>query len=157
MVNLDIPLNSGATRPVTIKIPPFSILCPSPTAAVVGGNVCTSQRIVDVVLKAFNAVAASQGDMNNFTFGTGGKNKEGKHELGFGFYETICGGSGAGPDWNGVSGVHTAMTNTKCTDPEIFERRYPVILHQFIIREGSGGNGLFKGGNGVIKEIEFLE
>lgn len=150
LINLEIPLNQGALLPITIKIPAGSFLNPSEDAAVVGGNVLTSQRLCDVIFKAFNACAASQGCCNNFTFGKGGEN-------GFGYYETIAGGSGAGPHWNGRSGVHTHMTNTRITDPEILERRYPVLLHEFSLREGSGGNGKFKGGDGLIREIEFLE
>jgi len=158
MINSDIPLNQGCLSPISIKIPPRSILSPSRTAAVVGGNVLTSQRITDVVLKAFRASAASQGDTNNLTFGTGGKSEEdGTHVDGFGYYETIAGGAGAGPHWNGQSGVHTHMTNTCITDPEILEKRYPCVLRQFTLREGSGGVGLRPGGNGVVREIEFLE
>ncbi|KAJ3327850.1 hypothetical protein HDU76_011010 [Blyttiomyces sp. JEL0837] len=157
LVNLDMPLNQGALEPVNILIPEGSILSPSDTAAVVGGNVLTSQRLCDVILKAFEACAASQGCCNNFTFGSGGKDKDGNVKEGFGYYETIAGGSGAGPSWHGRSGVHTHMTNTRITDPEIMERRYPVILRQFGLREGSGGAGLFNGGDGVIREIEFLE
>ncbi|KAI5478517.1 5-oxoprolinase [Pseudohyphozyma bogoriensis] len=147
MVDLDIPLNQGCLVPITVKLPKGCCLDPSDTAAVVGGNVCTSQRVTDVVLKAFQACAASQGDCNNLTFGAEG----------YGYYETICGGSGAGPTWEGTSGVHTHMTNTKITDPEVLERRYPTILHQFSIRKGSGGKGLHNGGDGVVREIEFLE
>ncbi|KAI8094826.1 Hydantoinase B/oxoprolinase-domain-containing protein [Gilbertella persicaria] len=157
LVNQDIPLNSGCLEPIDIKIPPNSILSPSEQCAVVGGNVLTSQRLVDVVLKAFNACAASQGCCNNLTFGKGGKSKDGQVVAGWGYYETIAGGSGAGPTWEGVSGVHTHMTNTRITDPEILERRYPVILHQFAIRPHSGGQGHHRGGDGVIREIEFLE
>ncbi|KAI9306007.1 Hydantoinase B/oxoprolinase-domain-containing protein [Cunninghamella echinulata] len=158
LVSQDIPLNSGCLEPINIIIPPQSILSPSEQRAVVGGNVLTSQRIVDVILKTFNACAASQGCCNNLTFGKGGKNEETGESLpGWGYYETIAGGSGAGPDWDGQSGVHTHMTNTRITDPEIFEKRYPVILHEFSIRKGSGGNGLHKGGDGVIRDIEFLE
>ncbi|KAK4056324.1 hypothetical protein OIO90_002768 [Microbotryomycetes sp. JL221] len=157
MVDQDIPLNQGCLTPIEVKIPPGSCLSPSKTAAVVGGNVCTSQRVTDVVLRAFEACAASQGCCNNLTFGTGGKDEEGNHVEGFGYYETIAGGSGAGPTWDGTSGVHVAMTNTRITDPEILERRYPTILHQFSLRGGSGGEGAHRGGNGVIREIEFLE
>ncbi|KAF8542503.1 Hydantoinase/oxoprolinase-domain-containing protein [Trichophaea hybrida] len=133
LISEDIPLNQG----------------------LVGGNVLTSQRITDVVLKAFQACAASQGDCNNLTFGYGG-HVEGKgHVKGFGYYETIAGGSGAGPDWDGTSGVHTHMTNTRITDAEIFERRYPVILREFSIREGSRGLGEYEGGDGVVRDIEF--
>lgn len=114
-----------------------------------------SQRVTDVIFKCFNACAASQGDTNNLTFGFGG-NLLGKDETkGFGYYETIAGGSGAGPNWDGTSGVHTHMTNTRITDAEIFERRYPVILHEFSLRPGSGGNGQHRGGDGVIRDIEF--
>ncbi|WFD28832.1 5-oxoprolinase (ATP-hydrolyzing) [Malassezia nana] len=157
MVSDDIPLNQGCLAPIDVRIPEGSLLSPSDTAAVVGGNVLTSQRITDVVFKAFQAVAASQGDCNNLTFGTGGNDEQGRLIEGFGYYETIAGGSGAGPSWHGTSGVHTHMTNTRITDPEIFERRYPVYLRQFGIRDGSGGDGLFRGGDGVIRDIEFLE
>jgi 5-oxoprolinase (ATP-hydrolysing) len=111
--------------------------------------------VTDVVLKAFHAASASQGDCNNLTFGFGG-NISGENEVrGFGYYETIAGGSGAGPTWNGTSGVHTHMTNTRITDAEVFERRYPVILREFSLRPGSGGNGQHWGGDGVIRDIEF--
>ncbi|GAK62599.1 cytoplasmic protein [Moesziomyces antarcticus] len=156
MVSSEIPLNQGCLTPIDIRIPKGSLLDPSETAAVVGGNVLTSQRITDVVLKAFNAAAASQGDTNNLTFGLGGKDKEGNHVEGFGYYETIAGGSGAGPYWHGTSGVHTHMTNTRITDPEIMERRYPVVLREFSLRDGSGGEGRFRGGDGVVRDIEFL-
>lgn len=156
MVSSEIPLNQGCLTPIDIRIPKGSLLDPSETAAVVGGNVLTSQRITDVVLKAFNAAAASQGDTNNLTFGLGGKDKEGNHVEGFGYYETIAGGSGAGPYWHGTSGVHTHMTNTRITDPEIMERRYPVVLREFSLRDGSGGEGRFRGGDGVVRDVEFL-
>jgi 5-oxoprolinase (ATP-hydrolysing) len=114
-----------------------------------------SQRITDVVLKAFKACAASQGDCNNLTFGFGG-NQSGQQEIrGFGYYETIAGGSGAGPTWEGSSGVHTHMTNTRITDAEVFERRYPVLLREFGLRRGSGGGGQHRGGDGVVRDIEF--
>ncbi|ORX57697.1 hydantoinase B/oxoprolinase [Piromyces finnis] len=150
MVGTDIPLNQGCLAPVKIIIPEGSILSPKGGVAVVGGNVLTSQRICDVILKAFNATAASQGCMNNITFG-----KEG--DDGWGYYEIQAGGSGAGPTWHGRSGIHTHMTNTRITDPEILEKRYPVILKRFEIRENSGGRGEFNGGDGVIRELEFLE
>ncbi|KAG1678987.1 hypothetical protein FOA52_013050 [Chlamydomonas sp. UWO 241] len=146
MVTRDIPLNQGCLAPVTVKIPPNCLLNPSPEAAVVGGNVLTSQRVTDVVLKAFQAAAASQGCMNNLTFG----------DEGMGYYETIAGGAGAGPGWHGRSGVHTHMTNTRITDPEILERRYPVVLRCFKLRPGTGGTGLWHGGDGVVREIETL-
>ena len=114
-----------------------------------------SQRVTDVILKCFQACAASQGDTNNLTFGFGG-NLSGEEETkGFGYYETIAGGSGAGPDWEGTSGVHTHMTNTRITDAEVFERRYPVLLREFSLRAGSGGAGQNRGGDGVIRDIEF--
>ena len=155
LISEDIPLNQGCLRPIHVKIPPKSILSPSPGAAVVGGNVLTSQRITDVIFKAFEACAASQGDCNNLTFGFGGNLIGTKAVKGFGYYETIAGGSGAGPDWVGTSGVHVHMTNTRITDSEIFERRYPVILREFSIRKGSGGRGQHRGGDGVIRDIEF--
>ena len=105
----------------------------------------TSQRVTDVILRAFRACAASQGCMNNLTFG----------DARFGYYETIAGGAGAGDGWHGRSGVHTHMTNTRITDPEILERRYPVILRRFGLRGGSGGRGAWRGGDGVVREIQF--
>ncbi len=147
LIRQDLPLNDGCLRPVRIEIPDGSLLAPSPQAAVVGGNVLTSQRIVDVVLRAFGMAAASQGCMNNLTFGSDS----------FGYYETIGGGAGAGPGWDGQSGVHTHMTNTRITDPEILEQRYPVLLREFSIRRGSGGAGRHRGGDGLVREIEFLE
>ena len=146
LVAQPIPLNHGCLAPIRFIIPKNSLLNPSPDAAVVGGNVVTSQRLVDVVLKAFSACAASQGCMNNFTFG----------DKKFGYYETIAGGSGAGPTWDGRSGIHTHMTNTRITDPEILERRYPVLLREFSLRKGSGGKGMHPGGDGVIRELEPL-
>ncbi|KAG7379521.1 hypothetical protein PHYPSEUDO_008498 [Phytophthora pseudosyringae] len=145
----DLPLNQGCLTPIEVRFPKEgSILNPSDNAAVVGGNVLTSQRITDVILKAFGACAASQGCMNNLTFGSA--------TLG-GYYETIAGGAGAGPSWNGRSGIHTHMTNTRITDPEILEKRFPVLLRAFHLREGSGGAGKFRGGDGVVRQIEFLE
>lgn len=137
-------------------MPQDTILRPGSGLAVVGGNVLTSQRVTDVVLKAFQACAASQGCCNNLTFGTGGRDSvTGEHKEGFGYYETIAGGAGAGPTWAGQSGVHTHMTNTRITDPEIFEKRYPCTLRRFELRNGSGGRGAFKGGDGTVREIEF--
>lgn len=146
LIDRELPLNQGCLNPIRIIVEEGSLLSPSDTAAVVGGNVLTSQRITDVILKAFGAAAASQGCMNNFTFG---------NET-FGYYETIGGGAGAGPDWHGQSGVQTHMTNTRITDPEILERRFPVMLRRFEIRKGSGGAGRFKGGDGLVREFEFL-
>ncbi len=146
MVGRDIPLNSGCLRPVTINIPAGSVLSPTPGAAVCGGNVETSQRVVDVLLAALDRAAASQGTMNNITFG----------DDQFGYYETIAGGAGAGPGFDGASGVHTHMTNTRITDPEILETRFPVRLWEFSLRRGSGGAGRWRGGDGVVREIELL-
>lgn len=145
LVDVDIPLNQGCLAPVKIHIPEGSFLSPSDSAAVVGGNVLTSQRITDVIFTAFQACACSQGCMNNLTFG----------DDTFGYYETIGGGSGAGPTWDGTSGVQCHMTNTRMTDPEILEQRYPVILHKFGLRENSGGDGFHRGGDGLVREIEF--
>ncbi|XP_011879574.1 PREDICTED: 5-oxoprolinase [Vollenhovia emeryi] len=145
MVGHDIPLNQGCLKPVKIIIPKGSLLDPSDDAAVVGGNVLTSQRIVDVILAAFEICAASQGCMNNVTLGT----EE------WGYYETVAGGSGAGPTWHGRSAVHTHMTNTRITDPEILELRYPIILNRFSVRSGSGGNGACIGGDGAVREMIF--
>ncbi|KAF4677550.1 hypothetical protein FOL47_000938 [Perkinsus chesapeaki] len=148
MVDSDIPLNQGCLEAVQVVLPERGqcMLNPSPTAAVVGGNVVTSQRVVDVIFRAFEFCAASCGCMNNVTFG----------DETFGYYETVAGGSGAGPTWNGVSGVHTHMTNTRITDVEIMERRYPCIVRRFGLREGSGGEGAHSGGCGVLRELEFV-
>eukprot|EP00850_Spirogloea_muscicola_P012837 SM000084S23173 [mRNA] locus=s84:572357:584658:- [translate_table: standard] len=145
LVEMDIPLNQGCLAPVRITIPDGSLLAPYEDAAVVGGNVLTSQRITDVVLSAFQACACSQGCMNNLTFG----------DDTFGYYETIGGGCGAGSSWHGSSGVQCHMTNTRITDPEILERRYPVLLRRFELRTGSGGAGAFRGGEGITREIQF--
>ncbi|KAF7971588.1 hypothetical protein HWV62_20756 [Athelia sp. TMB] len=157
MLEDDIPLNAGCLVPLSIVIPPKSLLSPSRTAAVCGGNVLTSQRIVDVVLRAFGACAASQGCTNNLTFGAGGKDKDGKNEAGWGYYETIAGGSGAGPGWHGTSGVHTHITNTRIGDVELLERRYPVLIHRFGLRHDSAGKGRWRGGEGCVREFEVLQ
>lgn len=152
MLQQDLPLNEGLLEPVQI-ICPNSFLNPTFTGdaaqdpAVVGGNVEVSQRLVDTLIKALGLQSCSQGTMNNFLFGGAG----------FGYYETIAGGSGAGDGYHGASALHTHMTNTAITDPEIIEQRYPVRLHQFAIRRGSGGEGKWQGGDGVIREFEFLE
>lgn len=156
LVNEDIPLNEGCLLPITFNIPKGCMLNPSGYAAVCAGNPITSQRVTDVLIKAFQACAASQGDCNVFSFGFGGKDAEtGEDTKGFGFGETICGGSGAGEGWHGTSGVHIHMTNTRITDPEILEKRYPCILNRFILRPGSEGKGLYNGGTGIIREYEF--
>jgi len=142
-----LPLNGGFLQPVSIKLREGSILNPDKAAAVVGGNVTTSQRIVDVIFQAFGNVADSSGCMNNLTFGNGT----------FGYYETIGGGAGAGNGFNGASGVHTHMTNTRITDPEILEQRYPVVLEKFYLRKGSGGRGKWQGGEGLERLIRFKE
>ena len=156
MIATDTPLNQGCLAPIKLKLPPDTILSPSYDAATVGSNVETSQRIVDLVFKAFQACAASQGTCNNLTFGYGGTDEAtGEVVKGFGYYETIAGGSGAGADWAGESGVHTHVTNTRISDPETFERRYPVLLREFSIRHGSGGGGFNRGGDGCVRDIEF--
>lgn len=155
LIDVDIPLNQGCLAPINVIIPPGTLLNPSGYAAVCAGNPITSQRITDVVLGAFSACAASQGCCNIISFGMGGLDAQGNEVPGFGVGETICGGSGAGPTWHGTSGVHVHMTNTRITDPEVYELRYPIILRQFSIRHGSGGKGLYNGGDGVVREIEF--
>lgn len=146
MVGFDIPLNQGCLQGIKLIVPENSILNPSEGAAVVGGNVLTSQRIVDVILKAFKVCAASCGCMNNITIG----------DKNWGYYETVGGGSGAGPNWNGTSGTHTHMTNTRITDLEILEQRYPMILKSFCLRSDcSGGEGFYKGGEGIKRELMF--
>jgi 5-oxoprolinase (ATP-hydrolysing) len=156
MVATDMPLNQGCLAPIKLKLPENTILSPSLKAATVGSNVETSQRIVDLVFKAFQACAASQGTCNNLTFGYGGTDPTTNEVVqGFGYYETIAGGSGAGADWQGESGVHTHVTNTRMSDPEVFEKKYPVLLREFSIRQGSGGSGLNRGGDGCVRDIEF--
>ena len=147
MLGEDIPLNDGLLEPIEIRLPKGSILLPSKEAAVVGGNVTTSQRIVDVIFKAFEVAAASQGCMNNVIIG----------DESFGYYETIAGGAGATPRGDGASGVHTHMTNTKITDVEVAERRYPFVIEKFSLRKGSGGRGKFRGGDGIERIYRFLK
>jgi 5-oxoprolinase (ATP-hydrolysing) len=147
LVGEDIPLNAGCLRPVTLRIPSHSLLDPDPERAICGGNVETSQRVVDVLLGALGKLAACQGTMNNLTFG----NER------FGYYETIGGGAGAGPGFAGASGVHTHMTNTRITDPEVLESRFPVRVIEFGLRSDSGGAGEWRGGDGIVRELEFLE
>jgi 5-oxoprolinase (ATP-hydrolysing) len=147
LVNDDIPLNEGCLKPLEIIIPEGCLLNPQYPAAVVAGNVETSQNITDCLYGALGVMAASQGTMNNFTFGNE------KYQ----YYETICGGSGAGADFDGTDAVHTHMTNSRLTDPEVLEWRFPVLLESFCIRPDSGGRGKHRGGNGVIRRIRFLE
>ncbi len=148
----DIPLNEGLMQNVHLHLPssflnPYFEEDPALCPAVVGGNTEVSQRLTDTLLKAFGLAACSQGTMNNLLFGNAN----------FGYYETICGGTGAGIGFHGHSAVHQHMTNTKITDPEELERRYPVRLHRFEVRENSGGQGKWQGGDGVVRELEFLE
>ncbi len=152
LLDRPLPLNEGLLEPVELVIPegllnpPFGD-DPRSAPAVVGGNVETSQRLVDTLLKALGVVACSQGTMNNVLFGNAR----------FGYYETVCGGAGAGEGFAGESAVHTHMTNTRITDPEVLELRYPVRLERFAIRRGSGGAGRFPGGDGAVRELRFLE
>ncbi len=146
IVNDNIPLNDGCLEPVEFEIPDTCILNPKSPAAVVAGNVETSQILVDSLYGAMDLMAAAQGTMNNLTFGN--------DELQY--YETICGGAGAGADYEGSSAVHTHMTNSRLTDPEVLELRYPVLLEHFGVRQNSGGAGKNKGGNGSIRRIQFL-
>ena len=143
----DIPLNSGCLRPIRIVVPPGSLLDPAPPGAVVAGNVETSQCIVDALYGALGLQAAAQGTMNNFTFGNDR----------YQYYETIAGGAGAGPGYDGASGVQTHMTNSRLTDPEVLETRFPVRVREFSLRSGSGGAGRHRGGDGLVREVEFLE
>lgn len=157
LIGLEIPMNQGCLAPTKVILPEGCFLNPSAGPAVCAGNTNTSQRVVDVIMKAFEVAGASQGCMNCLGFfGEGGKDANGEKLAGYAyaFGETICGGSGATAIADGASGVHTHMTNTRITDPESLEKRYPVILREFSIREGSGGNGMHRGGNGVIRDME---
>lgn len=147
MVDDAIPLNDGCLRPITLIVPEGSMLNPHYPAAVVAGNVETSQVITDALFAACRALAPSQGTMNNFTFGNA------HHQ----YYETIAGGAGAGPDFDGASAVQTHMTNSRLTDPEVLESRYPVLVERFAVRRGSGGAGRQSGGEGVERHIRFRE
>lgn len=147
LVDDDIPLNAGCLKPIEIIAPEGCMLNPRYPAAVVAGNVETSQCVTDALYGALGVMAAAQGTMNNFTFGNA-------H---YQYYETICGGAGAGPDFDGQSAVHTHMTNSRLTDPEVLEWRYPVLVDAFSIRRGSGGAGEHTGGDGVVRRIQFLE
>ncbi|MEZ4442592.1 MAG: hydantoinase B/oxoprolinase family protein [Polyangiaceae bacterium] len=147
LVGEPIPLSSGCLRPVSLILPPRSIVAPGPERAVAGGNVETSQRIVDVLLGALELAAASQGTMNNLTFGNAR----------FGYYETLGGGTGATARAPGASGVHSHMTNTRITDPEVLEARFPVWVRRFHLRHGSGGAGRHRGGDGLVRGLEARE
>jgi 5-oxoprolinase (ATP-hydrolysing) len=147
LVDDDIPLNGGCLKPLKIVIPEASMLAPRYPAAVVAGNVETSQAITDALYGALGVLASAQGTMNNFTFGNE------RHQ----YYETICGGSGAGAGFDGTAAVQTHMTNTRLTDPEVLEWRFPVLLESFAIRRGSGGAGQWRGGDGVVRRVRFLE
>jgi 5-oxoprolinase (ATP-hydrolysing) len=147
MVDDDIPMNAGCLRPIHIVIPKKSMLSPEYPAAVVAGNVETSQAVTDTLFGALGALAAAQGTMNNLNFGNAR----------YQYYETICSGSPAGPGFNGTDAVHTHMTNTRLTDPEVLECRYPVVLEDFHIRKASGGKGQWHAGDGVLRTIRFLE
>ncbi len=147
LVEDEIPLNSGCLKPLEMIVPEGCLLNPTYPAAVVAGNVETSQAVTDALYGALGVLAASQGTMNNFTFGNAQ----------YQYYETICGGSGAGPTFNGTDAVQTHMTNSRLTDPEVLEWRFPVLLQEFSIRSTSGGRGLYQGGNGVVRQIQFRE
>ena len=146
LVKDDIPLNAGCLAPLTIITPAHSMLNPDPPAAVVAGNVETSQHIVDALYAALGACANAQGSMNNFTFG--GPRGE--------YYETLCGGVGATARADGASAIHSHMTNSRLTDPEVLERRFPVRVEAFGVRRGSGGAGMHMGGDGALRRIRFL-
>ena len=147
LVEDEIPLNEGCLKPIRIIIPEDSMLAPKYPAAVAAGNVETSQAITDALFGALEVAAESQGTMNNILFGND------RHQ----YYETVCGGAGAGPGYHGTSAVHTNMTNTRLTDPEILEWRYPVVLESFEVSRGSGGAGRWRGGDGTLRRIRFLE
>ncbi len=147
LVNDDIPLNAGCMKPIDIRVPDGSMLSPNYPAAVVAGNVETSQAVTNALFAALGVLGSSQGTMNNLTFGNAR----------YQYYETICSGSPAGPGFHGTPAVHTHMTNTRLTDPEIMEARYPVLLDEFSIRRGSGGRGKWNAGDGIYRRIRFLE
>ena len=147
LVGADIPLNDGCLIPIDIAIPPGTFLSPVPGAAVVAGNTEVSQAVCNALFGALGAMACSQATMNNFLFGDATRQ----------YYETICGGAGAGPGWDGASAVQTHMTNTRMTDPEVLELRYPVRLDSFSVRAGSGGLGRHRGGDGSVRRVRFLQ
>ena len=147
LVDDAIPLNEGCLKPIRLIVPEGSMLNPRYPAAVVAGNVETSQAVVDCLYGALGVLAASQGTMNNFTFGDETRQ----------YYETIAGGSGAGPGFDGTAAVQTHMTNSRLTDPEVLETRFPVLLEEFSIRHDSGGDGANRGGDGAVRRVRFLE
>jgi 5-oxoprolinase (ATP-hydrolysing) len=147
MVDDDIPMNAGCLRPINIVVPKHTMLTPEYPAAVVAGNVEVSQAVTNCLFLALGSLAAAQGTMNNLNFGNAR----------YQYYETICSGSPAGPGFNGTDAVHTHMTNTRLTDPEVLEFRYPVVLEDFHIRSGSGGKGEWHAGDGIRRTIRFLE
>lgn len=147
LLQSDIPMNEGVLRPLQIQIPEGSMLSPRYPAAVVAGNVEVSQSVTDCLYGALGVMSASQGTMNNFTFGNDR----------YQYYETVAGGSGAGPGFNGTAAVQTHMTNSRMTDPEVLEWRFPVLVETHAIRHGSGGSGQYRGGDGAIRRIRFLE
>jgi 5-oxoprolinase (ATP-hydrolysing) len=146
LVEDEIPMNAGCLKPLHVFVPAGSMLNPHYPAAVVAGNVETSQVVTDCLYGALGVLAASQGTMNNFTFG------DGAHQ----YYETIAGGSGAGPGFAGTDAVQTHMTNSRLTDPEVLEWRFPVRLEEFRVRRGSGGEGASRGGSGTERRVRFL-
>jgi 5-oxoprolinase (ATP-hydrolysing) len=147
MVEGRIPMNAGCLRPIRIVVPDATMLSPRYPAAVVAGNVEVSQAVTNCLFGALDAMAAAQGTMNNLTFGNAT----------YQYYETICSGSPAGPGFHGTDAVHTHMTNSRLTDPEVLEFRYPVVLEDFHIRAGSGGAGRWRAGDGTQRTIRFLE
>ncbi len=146
MVDDDIPMNAGCLRPIRIIVPEGSMLSPKYPAAVVAGNVEVSQAVTDTLFAALGALGSAQATMNNLTFG----------DDTYQYYETICSGAPAGPGFDGASAVHTHMTNSRLTDPEVLESRFPVVLEDFHIRRGSGGKGQWRAGDGTLRRIRFL-
>jgi 5-oxoprolinase (ATP-hydrolysing) len=147
MVDDEIPMNAGCLRPIRIVIPDGSMLAPRYPAAVVAGNVETSQAVVDALFGALGALGSAQGTMNNLTFG----------DARYQYYETICSGAPAGPGFDGASAVHAHMTNSRLTDPEVLESRFPVVVEDFHIRRGSGGKGRWNAGDGTLRRIRFRQ
>lgn len=147
MVGKNIPMNEGCLKPLELVVPEGSMINPRFPAAVISGNTEVSQAIAEALYGALQVMAGSQGTMNNFVYGNDRLQN----------YETICGGTGAGPDFDGASAVHSHMTNTRMTDPEVLERRFPVRVEHFAIRTGSGGEGRYRGGDGIVRQLRFLE